>query len=211
MKGRVMFGLLLGLLFAGQQSRGQVQEVQQLLLNVEKLAQLKSILEDLRKGYQIVSKGYTTIRDLSQGNFNLHQVFLDGLLEVSPVVKNYRRIGEIIQTQIRLVQEYKRAYRQFAESGWLTGQEVEYLKTVYGNLLQKSIQNLESLAMVITAGALRMSDDERLSAIDATWQEITDILNFLRHFHQETKLLLLQRQKEGKGLEHQRKLFSLNK
>jgi outer membrane lipoprotein-sorting protein len=36
----------------------QSQEAQQLLLNVEKLAQLKQILKDLYKGYEIVSKGY---------------------------------------------------------------------------------------------------------------------------------------------------------
>ena len=44
----------------------QSKEVQQLLLDIEKLAQFKQILTDLKKGYQIVSTGYSTIKNLSE-------------------------------------------------------------------------------------------------------------------------------------------------
>ena len=36
-------------------------------------------LKDMKEGYEIVSKGYSTIRDISKGSFNLHEAFLDGL------------------------------------------------------------------------------------------------------------------------------------
>ncbi len=68
----------------------QSEEAQQLLLNVEKLAQFKQILSDMKKGYQIISTGYSTIKNLSQGNFNLHKIYLDGLMMVSPTVKNIK-------------------------------------------------------------------------------------------------------------------------
>jgi hypothetical protein len=57
----------------------QSDEAQQLLLYIEKLAQLKNILNDMYRGYQIVSKGYNTNKDISKGNFNLHNVFLKRL------------------------------------------------------------------------------------------------------------------------------------
>lgn len=44
----------------------QSQEAQQLLLNVEKLSQLKQILTDMKKGYQVISTGYNTIEGLSK-------------------------------------------------------------------------------------------------------------------------------------------------
>ena len=62
--------------FSGQVV-AQSTEIQQLLLNVEKLAQLKKILSNMKKGYEIVSNGYNTIKDISKGNFNLHEAFLD--------------------------------------------------------------------------------------------------------------------------------------
>ena len=45
----------------------QSAEAQQLLLNVEKLSQLKSILKNMYKGYEVVSKGYNAIQDISKG------------------------------------------------------------------------------------------------------------------------------------------------
>ena len=76
----------------------QSHEAQQLLLDWEKLTQFKKILQDMYDGYKIIHKGYTTIRDISTGNFNLHKGFLDALMEISPVVKRYKRITDIIST-----------------------------------------------------------------------------------------------------------------
>ncbi|WP_244307430.1 hypothetical protein [Flavobacterium fluviatile] len=73
----------------------QSQEIQQLILNIEKLAQFKQILSDMKKGYEILSGGYKVAKDMSQGNFTLHKTFLDALMQVSPVVRNYKRVGDI--------------------------------------------------------------------------------------------------------------------
>ena len=174
----------------------QSSEVQQLLLNVEKLAQLKKILSNMKKGYEIISTGYNTIKDISKGNFNLHQAFLDGLMQVSPAVKKYKRIAEIISFQTQLVKEYKSAFRRFDASNLFNANEIKYMSNVYGNLFNKSLQNLEELAMVITAGKLRMSDDERLNAIDRIFDDMGDKLVFLRTFNKENNVLAIQRGRE---------------
>jgi hypothetical protein len=205
-----VWGLLLMLIIAGTRANAQAFEVQQLLLNVEKLAQLKAILSDLKKGYEIVSKGYTTIKTISEGNFHLHDLFLDRLLQVSPVVKNYRRVRDVISAQLKIVREYKTALRQFGASDVLKADEMEYLKKVYANLLDQSVKHMESLALIITAGKLRMSDDERLSAIDAIWKNMEDSLTFLRQFTNETKILALQRAKEKAEVVRLGKLYSIN-
>ncbi|MBB1287045.1 TerB family tellurite resistance protein [Flavisolibacter sp. BT320] len=201
----------IAILLLSQKVKGQAQEVQQLLLNVEKLAQLKNILEDLKKGYEIVSQGYSTIRNLSQGNFSLHEVFLDGLLEVSPTVRNYRRITDIIRAQISLVKECKAGYRRFVSSGFFSTEELKYIKSVSENLFNQSAENIEALTMVLTAGKLRMSDDERLTAIDAIWKEASNQLTFIRHFNQDTKLLALHRAKASADAQSQKSLFSIKK
>ncbi|MFX5583033.1 hypothetical protein ABTE20_20720, partial [Acinetobacter baumannii] len=86
-----------------------------LLLNIEKLAQFKKILKNMKNGYQIIFKGYTAVKDISQGNFNLHKTFLDGLMQVSPAVKKYKRIADIISYQLRISKEYKLAFNRFKE------------------------------------------------------------------------------------------------
>ncbi len=175
---------------------GQSDETQQLLLNVEKLAQLKKILHNMYQGYQLISKGYNTIKDISQGNFDMHKNFLDGLLAVSPSVKKYKRIADIIHQQSQLVKEYKSAFTRFKTSNLFNSTEIKYMENVYKNLFNNSLQNLDDLAMIVTVGKLRMSDDERMTAIDRVFDDVSDKLNFLRTFNKENNILALQRGRE---------------
>ena len=191
------------------QVAAQSAEVQQLLLNIEKLAQLKKILSNMKKGYEIVSTGYNTIKDISKGTFNIHQTFLDGLMEVNPAVRKYKRIGDIISLQTQLVKEYKSAFRKFQGSNLFNENELKYMGNVYSNLFTKRLQNLDELAMVITAGKLRMSDDERLNAIDRIFSDISDKLIFLRTFNKENNLLAIQRGREMVDTKVSKKLNGL--
>lgn len=176
--------------------RAQEPEVVQLVLNIEKLSQLKQILDELKKGYEILFTGYSTIRNLAEGNFKLHQAFLDGLLKVSPAVKNYKRVYDIIDCQLALVSEYRVAMNRFAGGGAFTQDELAYIQGVYSRLIAGSLQNLDALTVVVTDRKLRASDDERLLAIDAIYEQMTEKLQFLRLFNGNTSLLAAQRNNE---------------
>src|SRR5665213_3444521 len=137
MKYLYIFLLLVG----GCKAHAQSQELQQLALDIEKLTQFKQILADMKKGYEILSGGYNTIRDISQGNFNLHREFLDGLLAVSPAVAKYAKIADIIAMQLQLVREYKSAWQRFKGNNTFTAGEVTYIGNVYSNLFKESLKN----------------------------------------------------------------------
>ncbi len=189
---------LLFVLNVGLQAKlfAQSDEAQQLLLNVEKLAQFKQILSDMKKGYQIVVTGYSTIKNLSQGNFNLHKTFLDALMEVSPAVRKYKKVADIINDQILIIKEYKNAFSRFKKDNNFNPDEIDYLGKVYTNLFKQSLNNLDELTIIITANKLRMSDDERLAAIDRIYNDMQDKLMFLRHFNNNTTILAVQRARE---------------
>ena len=188
----------------------QADEIAQLILNIEKLAQFKQILSDMKKGYEILSGGYNTIKNISEGNFSLHKAFLDGLMEVSPAVRNYRRVADITNYQIILVKEYRKAYDRFRQDNNFNADELAYLGRVYDNLFKESLRNLDELLTVITAGKARMSDDERLQAIDRIYADMQDKLTFLRHFNNNTTILAVQRAKERNDAQTIRKIYGLN-
>ena len=187
----------------------QTYEAQQLLLDWEKLSQMKGILKDMKEGYEVVSKGYSTIRDISQGNFNLHQAFLDGLWLVSPSVRKYWKIPQIIRDQLRLVKEYKPAFVNCKKSSVLNPDEILYIGQVYGNLFNQSLKGLDDLTLVLTANKLRMSDDERLAGIDKIYTDMQDKLQFLRSFNNHNAILLLQRSKEQHDTGQMNRLFGI--
>ncbi len=176
--------------------KAQSDEAQQLLLNVEKLTQLKKILSNMYKGYEVVSKGYNSIKDISKGNFNLHEVFLDALFQVSHTVRKYKRIPDIIKNQSEIIVEYKSAFKRFQSSNLFNVSELNYMSDVYKNLFNKSLKSLDELSMVITAGKLRMSDDERITAIDKIYNDMSDKLVFLRSFNKRSNILAIQRGRE---------------
>lgn len=204
--------ILILLLFRGCMGVGyaQSQEAQQLLLNVEKLSQLKNILADMKRGYEVVSKGYNTVKNIAEGNFSLHEVFIDGLMLVSPEVRKYRKVADIVSMQADLVSEYKGAFKRFGSGGNFSVSELEYLGKVYGQLLDQSMNNLDQLVMVITAGKLRMSDEERLGVIDRVFAEMEEKLVFLRSFNRETGLLNLQREREKAELRGMKGFYKTN-
>jgi hypothetical protein len=192
-----------------QQIRAQSQEAIQLILNYEKLQQLEEILDNMYKGYKILATGYNTIKDIAEGNFTLHQIFLDGLYAVNPAVRNYWRIPQIIQYQQRLVNEYKRAFNRFRNDSNLTVREIKYLEDVYAYLFRQSLRNLDELLMVVTAAKLRMSDEERLQAIDRIYFDLENKIVFLKQFNGSTQILIMQRAKENREVQTMRKLYDL--
>lgn len=189
----LVFALCFGM---GFRAAAQSMEVQQLLLNVEKLSQLKNILEDAKKGYTVLSTGYNAVKDIVSGNFSLHEFFLDGLMLVNPEIKKYRRVLDILSDQKQLVVEYKNAFSKFSASGNFSPSELDYLSRVYKNLFALSMDNLDELLTVITAGPLRMSDQERLAAIDRIYLKVKDKLVFLRSFNAQSLGLSMQREKQ---------------
>lgn len=193
-----------------QRSYAQAQELQQLLLNIEKLTQLKGILSDMKTGYQIYQQGYSSISQLSKGNFNLHSVYLNGLLSITPAVRNYGRVPEIISQQASLINEYKSAYNRFKGSGAFSAGELNYMGSVYSQLISQSLQNLDELTNVLTAGKLRMSDEERIKAINRIYLSSTDKLQFLRYFNRQGTLLNIQRSKDIGNSRTLKLLYGIN-
>jgi hypothetical protein len=212
MKRRVgMVLVVIAILVSRFNARAQDVEIEQLLLNIEKLSQLKTMLNDLKQGYQIVYSGYEQIKNISQENFNLHEAFLDGLLQVSPSVQKYYKVKEVISGQLQFIKEYKASVKGINSSSLFTAQEIEHLGKVYKKLFNSMVENLDALALVLTDNVFRMSDNERLSSIDDIHNHSQQQLQFLRKYTNANKRLLLQRAKEQKEINTSKKLYGINK
>ncbi|MBE7178250.1 MAG: TerB family tellurite resistance protein [Mucilaginibacter polytrichastri] len=186
--------------------RAQSTEVKQLLLNVEKLEQFRNILKDMKQGYQILRAGYTAVSGIAQGNFNLHQTFLDGLLDVSPSVRNYYRVAQIIRDQRAsqdLQVQIEKLYRDIAP-GDITGQR--YITRVLRPLKGKTMKGLDDLLMILTPMKMRMNDEERLAAIDRIADRVEEEKHFLRRFRESTLARARQHRVQLREIEQIRQL-----
>ena len=179
-------------------AKGQSFEAQQLLLDWQKLSQQKELLNDLYKGYEILSAGYIAIRDISKGSFDLHKAFLDRLLAVSSTVRNYKRVAEIITLQERIVSFYKTAWARFRQDPHFSPDEVQLMGNTYSSLLNETLKNLETLTTVLTDGALRASDGERLRRIDGIHSDMQVHWMTVQSLNNQAAMLSLARAADEK-------------
>jgi hypothetical protein len=186
------------------------QDLEQLSLDYQKLAGLKSILKQMYTGYEVLSKGYSAVKDVAQGNYSLHEAFIDGLFIVSPTVRAYPRIADIINDQAMLVSEYQSAWASFRQDKHFDPDEIGYMLTVYNNLMSNSLKNLSDLSMIITDSQLRMSDAERLAAIDRIFTGSRGQLSFLRSFNDQNYRVAVQRAREANDQQTIKNLYGIN-
>lgn len=167
----------------------QSDDVRQLLLDYQKLTELKNILSELYQGYQILHAGYDSIRVATQGNFVLHDDYLRSLLAVSPAVSNYPRAREILTMQSGIASICTAACQRLATSNVFTVEESGYLKQVWSDVLGACNQELTRLSTILTPGALRMTDADRLRSIDGIYENVTSQSEFLKQFNETATLL----------------------
>lgn len=204
--------ILTGLCFMPGKGRAQsvAQCLEQLTLDYQKLAGMKSILQQMYQGYEVLNKGYNAVKDVSQGNFSLHEAFLDGLMVVSPAVRKYPRAADIIADQTALIREYKAAAASFLRDACFSPMEITYLRDVYNHLVGTSAKNLDDLLMVMTDSRLRMNDAERLTAIDRIYSDSRSQLSFLRRFNDRAYQTAWHRAKEERERQTLKRLYGIN-
>lgn len=197
-------------LLSMQKCCSQAFEIEQLILNYQKLEELEKILDNMYQGYKILDKGYTTIKNIAEGNYTIQQLFFDGLMAVNPAVRNYQRIPWIISYQQMLLSEYSRAYNRFMANPNFTPEELQYLGNVYSSLFDSSVKNIDDLIMIITATKLSMTDDERLRAIDRVYYDMQSKLFFVRGFNSRAQLLAIQRARAAQEVRTINALYGVN-
>ena len=175
----------------------QTQEMEQLKLDMEKLAQFKLILSQMKQGYQTLQNGYNAVSDAAKGNFNLHKNYLDGLLVASPSVKQSPALQQIASDNVAIVKLFQTAMQQFQMSGLFSAAELADLRSRYGDCNSRINDDLDVLEQVTSSGKLRMSDAERLQAMDGIRADITaqlaSVKTMIGDYHKVQALRFQQR------------------
>lgn len=172
------------------------QLLEQLALDIQKLSELRTILQDMYNGYEVVDKGYTGVRDIVRSNFDLHKAFLDGLLAVSPTIRQYYRVAAILDMDRSLITQCRAAERTWTTSGVFTADELRHIHQLYASVMGRAGNYLDRLTMILTADELRMSDAERMQGIDGIYGDVTNDLEGLLRYDDRLRIQVLQRQQE---------------
>jgi len=150
------------------------------------------------------------ITDWATKQKQLYQTFYDELWKVKSAISYYKRGKEIIQKQIDLVAEYKRAYSLFKKDSHFTPAEIAYMGDVYNGILAESIKNLDQLQLVLSAFSVQMDDAKRLEIMENAADKIEENSTDLKRFNNSNVILSLQRAKDEIELKQIEILYGLN-
>ena len=115
---------------------------------------------------------------------------------IQEAISGYKKVKEIMQKQVQIVDEYKRAFSLFRQDKHFTTDEIDYMAKVYTGIVDESLKNIDLLLLVVNTLNTEMTDGKRLEIISVAANNIDVTLNDLRDFNSQNVKLSLQRSKD---------------
>lgn len=173
---------------------------------LQQIAALKVYLGYAKKGYELVGSGLSTVRDITNGEFSLHNAFISSLKKVSPFVRSNAKVAEIIACQLGIMRAF-----DIGERDKLPVSSQLYVQDVKAHLLDECFKDLEELLLVVTAGKVEMSDSDRLERLDKVYLSMMDKYSFALDFSAQVKLLIAGGTSEELSINYLKRLYENDK
>lgn len=136
------------------------------------------------------------ISEWSEKQRKLFNTYYDELWKVKRAIAYYKRIKSIVDNQLLLVREYKRAYSLVSQDKHFTSRELMYMFDVYTGILDESAKNIDELMLVVQSFSTQMSDAARLELIARTDVAVSKNLSHLRQFTNQNIMLSIERSRD---------------
>ena len=149
------------------------------------------------------------ISDWANRQKSLYKDYYDELYKVKVLISYYKRIRDISDKQVRLVQAYQRAWQLTKRDPNFSPQELDHIGKVYSGILDESLKNIDQIFLVINSFQTQMSDAKRLEIINSAADQVDNNYNDLTRFNQQNIMLSLQRAKTGNDVLVVKKLYGL--
>lgn len=191
----VMAGMLLTLTAVAQSA--------QIKVYLQQIAANKAYIDYAWKGYEIARQGLGQIGDHKRGHWRLDNDFFNRLGTVSPALRQYNRLGDIVRLSVHIASLRRELLQEVRQSAWFGVAERGYVDTMLARLGRSSSQLVEQTTAVVSSG-LQMGDDERLRRIDALYGQLLDIYGFSHRLATDLRQLAAQRTREQAAVQRLR-------
>ncbi|MCV9926310.1 conjugal transfer protein TraI [Flavobacterium sp. LS1R49] len=149
------------------------------------------------------------ISDWTQKQKELYKDYYEELAKVKSIITYYQRIKDISEKQVRLVEEYERAWNLFQKDAHFNTNELDYMQRVYSGILNESLKNIDQIFLVLDSFTTQMSDAKRLEIINSAADQIDANYDDLTLFNRQNILLSLQRAKTQHDVNSLKKFYGI--
>lgn len=139
----------------------------------------------------------------------LYQKYFDELQQVKSIIAYYQRIREITDKQVRIVQDYNRAWALLTRDPHLSTRELHYMSSVYSGMLQATVKDIDELSLVINSFKTQMTDAKRLEIIGKVGAHVDQTHADLQRFNLQNQILSLHRSGSEQEIDRVKKMYGL--
>lgn len=151
----------------------------------------------------------TEIAEWTEKHRQLYKKYYDELWQVRNTLAAYKRIREVIDKQVRIVNEYKRAWAIVSKDKHFTESEIDYMYRVYKGILGESVRNIDQILLVINSFRTQMTDAQRLAIISQAGDRVEQNLVDLLEFNMNTYQLSLNRAKTQYEIDRVKRMYGI--
>lgn len=152
----------------------------------------------------------TEIADWTQKQKALYSQYYEELWQIKSAISYYKRIKELTEKQVAIVDEYKWALGLFRKDKHFSPDELQYMETVYSGILDASIKNLDQILLVVNSFKTQMSDAARLEIISAAADVMDTNYSDLKKFNAQNIALSIQRAKSLDEVATLKEIYGIN-
>ncbi|KLT67158.1 hypothetical protein [Pedobacter sp. BMA] len=135
----------------------------------------------------------TEIADWTERQRELYSEYYTSLWKVKTAITYYKRVKDLTQRQIAIVDEYKWAWGLFQKDRHFTVDELDQMQKTYLGILEESVKNLDQVLLVVNSFKTQMSDGKRLEIINNAAAKMEENYTDLKTFNSRNIDLSIKR------------------
>jgi hypothetical protein len=150
------------------------------------------------------------IADWTSRQKELYKNYYNELWEIKSYLTYFKRIKELTQKQVAIIDEYKWAWGLFKKDKHFSVEELDYMEKVYSGILEESIKNLDQIFLVINSFKTQMSDAARLELISHAADQMDENYAVLKRFNSGNIQTSIQRAKSLDEVAALKEIYGIN-
>jgi hypothetical protein len=169
-----------------------------------------TVLKDL--GNTVVKKGNDTqalIKSLEDQTVQMHDEWYSSLLKINSMVANYQQVKSIWTYQNRTMSLYTQNIGQLRANPYLTPTQIQGMVKGYTLLLAENVGLLDDLTTILTPGAAKMTDAQRLKFINNISDKVTHQYQLVSYFTKRNQVIVTEQAQAARDNLTLKKLYGL--
>jgi hypothetical protein len=169
-----------------------------------------TVLKDL--GNTVIKEGNNTqaiIKTLESQTVELHDEWYKSLLKINSVVANYQQVKKIWGYQNRTLDLYTQNIGQLRANLYLTPTQIQGMVKGYTVLITENVGLLDDLTTILTPGAAKMTDAQRLKFINRIADKAAHQYQLVSYFTRRNQAIASQQTQAAVDGQTLKKLYGL--